>query len=465
MARFSIRRRQAACAALIVAALSSAPAGAAVYQITNLNDVVWNTLGQAAKFVPTGINDFGTIIGTAWGGQLDRSVVALVNPGLTGVTTYKAGNDGGGHAIQIEGYKVNNKNDFVGDAYTFTGPVTSSQKESLIYVQSDGFGHILNVAGSDNRALGINDSKAVVGNVEAVNYASNPPFDIAATTQIPELSGANYSLADINDNGVIVGTKDANLFQGGEGFVDNHGVITTFGYPGAKYTYANGISNSGVIVGTWYDAQGYAHGYVDDDGQFSNVSLPGNISVYLEGINDVGQIVGEYANYTSATMDGFLLTPLQRSCDAVCLIGLLPQTGPRRERVDPGEFAWAPLKEFVETSVAEPPPWPSFDASVIADVQASQFSAPESSTWAMMLLGFAAMVFRSASQDTLGSLNYLIAGGLSQGRKGRHRQSTAYAAPSAAFARSARLRSFGSSSAFLSRIDFGVTSTSSSSWI
>ena len=40
-----------------------------------------------------------------------------------------------------------------------------------------------------------------------------------------------------------------------------------------------------------------------------------------------------------------------------------------------------------------------------------------------------------------------------------------YAAPSAAFARSARLRSFGSSRAFLSRIDFGVTSTSSSSWM
>ena len=38
-------------------------------------------------------------------------------------------------------------------------------------------------------------------------------------------------------------------------------------------------------------------------------------------------------------------------------------------------------------------------------------------------------------------------------------------APSVALDRSARLRSFGSSSAFLSRIDFGVTSTSSSSWI
>ncbi len=40
-----------------------------------------------------------------------------------------------------------------------------------------------------------------------------------------------------------------------------------------------------------------------------------------------------------------------------------------------------------------------------------------------------------------------------------------YAAPSAAFDRSARLRSLGSSSALRRRIDFGVTSTSSSSWM
>ena len=45
------------------------------------------------------------------------------------------------------------------------------------------------------------------------------------------------------------------------------------------------------------------------------------------------------------------------------------------------------------------------------------------------------------------------------------RKTVAHTTPSAALLRSARLRSFGSSSAFLRRMDFGVTSTSSSSWM
>ena len=271
----------------LAAAIAPAPAGATVYQVTNLTDVIWNTIGAGAdpghhtEFTPTGINDLGTIVGTAWAGPLDRSVVALIAPGLTSTTTYAAGNTGGGKPIQLDGYKVNNNNDFVGDAYTFVSSVQTTPAESFIWANNAG--HLLNVApGVDNRAFGINDSRTVIGGVEAVQYRSVPPFTLGVTTQIPELSnGDSYHVEDINDSDVIVGTKDANYFNGGEGFIDDHGAITLFSYPGATRTFANGISNDGVVFGSWSDAQGYSHGYTYDNGVYTNISMPGGVSVYL----------------------------------------------------------------------------------------------------------------------------------------------------------------------------------------
>jgi uncharacterized membrane protein len=353
--------------ALVAAAVSPPPAGAAsIYDMTNLTDVIFNTIGAGGvgdhtRFVATGINDLGTIIGTASSGPLDRSVVALISPGLTSTTTFTASNDGLGRPIQLEGYKVNNNNDFVGDAYVFTSPTTQSPTESLIW--AGGVGHVLNVApGVDNRALGINDAANVVGNVQAVTYASKPPFtlDPTVTMQIPELTGGNYLVEDINNSGVIVGTKDANFFHGGTGFIDDHGTVTTFSFPGAAYTYANGISNNGLIVGSWFDAQGLSHGYVDNNGVFTDVELPNNVAGYFEGINDAGQIVGEFAYDAGLTQDGFLLNPVNDIISDVArlsLDGFVP--GPAA----PGPInpfllaAGLPLKEFRQTAVPEPPTW------------------------------------------------------------------------------------------------------------
>jgi probable HAF family extracellular repeat protein len=363
----------------LAAAIVPAPAGATIYQMTNLPDVIWNTIGPGldpghhTQFAPTGINDLGTIIGTAWAGPLDRSVVALIAPGLTSTTTYAAGNTGGGMKIQLDGYKVNNNGDFVGDAYTFITPVETSPAESFIWANNSS--HLLNVApGADNRAFGINDSQTVVGGVQAVQYISQPPFTVTpgVTDQIPELSTGDYHVEDINDSGVIVGTKDANYFNGGQGFIDDNGAVTLFSYPGATRTFANGISNDGVVVGSWSDAQGYWHGYTYDNGVFTNISLPNNVSVYLEGINDSGQIVGEYAfeSVGSQQEDGFLLTPEPGITDGLFFVGDLPPRPPPLTvygPVDLSLIALLPLKEF------------------------RAVPAPEPSTWAMIALGFAGL--------------------------------------------------------------------------
>ncbi len=379
----------------LAAAIAPAPAGATVYQVTNLTDVIFNTIGAGSdpghhtQFAPTGINDLGTIIGTAWAGPLDRGVVALIAPGLTSTNTFAAGNTGGGKPIQLDGYKVNNNNDFVGDAYTFASNVQTTPAESLVWTNGGAVppGHLLNVVpGADNRAFGINDSQTVIGGVEAVQYISYPPFNPApppagTTSQIPELSnGDSYRVEDINDSGVIVGAKDANYFNGGEGFIDDHGAITLFSFPGATRTFANGISNDGVVVGSWSDAHGYWHGYTYDNGVFTNVSMPGGVSVYLEGINDSGLIVGEYAFDNGLQADGFLLTPEIINPDLALFVGDLPPTPSAQNGGVCGLNGGC---------VFGPP-----DLSPVAALPLKEFRAvpaPEPSTWAMMALAFAGL--------------------------------------------------------------------------
>ncbi len=51
------------------------------------------------------------------------------------------------------------------------------------------------------------------------------------------------------------------LPSGYNGFVDNSGVFSAFDVPGAAQTLAEGINNSGQIVGYYYDASGGIHGF------------------------------------------------------------------------------------------------------------------------------------------------------------------------------------------------------------
>jgi hypothetical protein len=45
------------------------------------------------------------------------------------------------------------------------------------------------------------------------------------------------------------------------GFVVLGGTFYAFDFPGASFTDANGLNNSGVIVGSYLDASGTEHGY------------------------------------------------------------------------------------------------------------------------------------------------------------------------------------------------------------
>jgi probable HAF family extracellular repeat protein len=109
----------------------------------------------------------------------------------------------------------------------------------------------------------------------------------------------------------------AQASTGTHGFLDTGGSFTTIDVPGAVFTNAYGINDSGQIVGRFGDATGNFHGFLDTDGSFTTIDVPGAMMTNAYGINDSGQIVGQYVD-SSGIGHGFLATP-QRPPSVTCM--------------------------------------------------------------------------------------------------------------------------------------------------
>src|ERR1019366_4262916 len=98
-------------------------------------------------------------------------------------------------------------------------------------------------------------------------------------------------LSGINDSGLMVGSYTGGGNSGyGSGFLLNNHTYSTIDVPGDFYSRANGINNSGVVVGfdiTNYSfgATGIYHGFSYSGGSYTTVDDP-NVAAY----NGVGQL-------------------------------------------------------------------------------------------------------------------------------------------------------------------------------
>ena len=108
------------------------------------------------------------------------------------------------------------------------------------------------------------------------------------------MPGASFTVATgINNSGVIVGVyEDQN--GNDHGFLDKGGVFTTLDVPGGAgfFTDAFGINNAGQVVGQYFTADFNLSGFVYSDGVFTTLQHPGTGATQPEGINDLGQVVG-----------------------------------------------------------------------------------------------------------------------------------------------------------------------------
>ncbi len=117
-----------------------------------------------------------------------------------------------------------------------------------------------------------------------------------------DFPGACWTTANsINDSGQIVGTySDGTRLHG---FVLSHGRFGSFDYPGAYNTDAHGINNHGQITGRyWYNGGTDVYGFLKDGDSFSDSGQP------YYGINDSGQIVGEFFDNFMQIFSGFIKT-------------------------------------------------------------------------------------------------------------------------------------------------------------
>src|SRR5215470_225942 len=129
-----------------------------------------------------------------------------------------------------------------------------------------------------------------------------PPVERGSYVQV-KVPRAATSAEGINDSGVIVGCFKRRG-RPERGFIDHHGRFTAITDPAAATSRSGltcpvGIDNAGAIVGQFRDGSGVFHGFLYQNHKFSTIDEPHAGSGSGQGttaveINKSGVIVGWY---------------------------------------------------------------------------------------------------------------------------------------------------------------------------
>jgi VCBS repeat-containing protein len=169
--------------------------------------------------------------------------------------------------------------------------------------------HDTDVAGN----VGTSNSVTFTLNPAPPQYAYQTIVDPAANPQ-PFTSGANQSdvtsVQGINGAGAVVGTYFANgtrhAFLLGGNLTITGTNYTTIDDPAATNGNAQGINDSGQIVGNYNDSGGDSHGFLLTGTTYQLLNDPQSASsTWADGINDAGEVVGSYLD-ASGLSHGFL---------------------------------------------------------------------------------------------------------------------------------------------------------------
>jgi probable HAF family extracellular repeat protein len=109
-----------------------------------------------------------------------------------------------------------------------------------------------------------------------------------------DVPGALWTAAyGINNTGQIVGGFGASENPDGRhGFLISGGSISTIDVPGSTDTIARGVNSRGQIVGDYVGNDGLQHGFRLSGGSYTTIEVPQSSSGSANAINDAGQIVG-----------------------------------------------------------------------------------------------------------------------------------------------------------------------------
>ena len=259
----------------------------------------------------SGINDSGTIVGTAMGSFYVDTGLVLANGVLSKVTFPNSSSSFSG--IANSGSAILN-DQITGNNYAWDTQTGTASLLNLPFtpVALNSAGQIVGTASQWSDSLQGNVTQGVLSS--------------GGTETVIDFPGAtDTSLTGINDAGEVVGTYRTGSVS--SGFSDNNGVFTSIAYPGAISTTVTGINDEGDIVGTFADpSELFQHGFLLHQGQYTEIddplALSDSWSTTPLGINDQGVIVGAIGGSGNAEGDTapFIATPVPEPTGAFVLL-------------------------------------------------------------------------------------------------------------------------------------------------
>jgi uncharacterized membrane protein len=240
--------------------------------------------------VAAGINEAGHIVG--WYREEDRTSGFIYKDGTYTSVEYPA-------AILTQLYGINAQGDVVG-AYRREGEPTIAYHGFLRRAS----GEFVEVGHPDHKysiAQRLLADGTIVGCYHDDDFTTTmrgivvPPDAIGATgvtasaVDVIERS-ASMTNGATPDRGKVIGL----LMDSRQAFIQDRGVLTAFGAPGAERTEAWDINPSGTIVGMFVDAAAVSHGYVLEGERYTTIDVPGAAGTVTFGINAGGDIVGGF---------------------------------------------------------------------------------------------------------------------------------------------------------------------------
>jgi uncharacterized membrane protein len=134
-----------------------------------------------------------------------------------------------------------------------------------------------------------------VGTQRYYGLVLDPSVNVSGVYGYPGASNTRFT--GINYWGTIVGLQGP--FGSPDGFKLKNGIFTLIQYPGAATTTASSISDKGVIVGWYANAQSggglrTSHGFTLANGAYKTLDNPAGSDTFLNDINGGGVIVGNY---------------------------------------------------------------------------------------------------------------------------------------------------------------------------
>jgi hypothetical protein len=203
------------------------------------------------------------------------------------------------------------------------------------------------------------------------SYIAFPPSATVLPADVSSFSG-------YNDHGAVAGNTST------EGFISQGGVVTMINPPTSTSTVVNAINNSGDAVGQFdplvpVNPLVNQEAFLYQNGVYTTLLPPNADFVEATGINDLGVVVGYFEENPITLASGIQVTPT---------LGFTYFDGVYKELSVPGE---------IETEL-----FGINDSSEVVGYYGDEMgnangftalAAPEPSTWALLLTGFAGLGF------------------------------------------------------------------------